>query len=291
MTQGTCAVDVLCLDPNPHELLVHRIATMTDAYGEAGLEVLARVPGETASPPAISLALGGSLIRRLRGETDWVIISVNVDRPLFWVYTRPGWTDLRGCRLAGWPTASPPAVFLEAYLKSVGLDAAHDLEISPATPRAGADEERLERVSSGDADAALFGSQLPPTVLQRAGLSELLFMGDVIEVPTTGIAVNRGQIDVGSEEIRALVAAQQTALRRLHADPEMTVTALEQLFEHGTRADAEDFYRSVVTTCFTPAGQTRPSIYRSAIRTVADTMGIVDHPPWQDVYRTGGRPD
>lgn len=281
-------MDVLCMDPNPHELLVHRIATMTGAYSDAGLEVIVRDPGETASPPAISLALGGSLMRRLRGETDWVIISVNVDQPLFWIYARSGLTDLRGCHLAGWPTASPPAVFLDAYLRSVGLHAAHDLEISPVMPRAGADEERLERVLSGDADAGLFGSQLPPSVLKQEGLDELLFMGDVIEIPTTGIAIDRGRVDVESAEIRALVEVQRTALGRLHADPETAVTALEQLFERGTQADAEDFYRTIVTRSFTRSGQTSPSIYRSAIRTVADIMGIAEHPPWQDVYQTGG---
>jgi hypothetical protein len=284
----TLSVDVLCMDPNPHELLVHRIATMTNVYGEAGLEVTARGPEETASAPAISLALGGSLMRRLREESDWFIVSVNVDKPLFWIYARPGKRDLRGCRLAGWPTASPPAMFLEIYLRSVGLDSAQDLEMSPVTPGPGADEARLEQVLSGDADAGLFGSQLPPNILRQAGLKEFLFIGDVVRVPTTGIAVDRTRLDVESGVVDVLVEAHHIALRRLHADSETAITALEEIFERGTRADAEEFYRSVVTKCFTESGQTSPGIYRSAVETMADTMGILDPPPWQDVYGTGG---
>ncbi|MFQ5875868.1 MAG: ABC transporter substrate-binding protein, partial [Dehalococcoidia bacterium] len=110
-------MEVYCRAVNVLELLVHRVAEQAGLYQPAGVEVTVK-DGSGAKwkeeHVLISFGLGDAVQSRLLRGTEWVIVCVNTQYPLFWLFGQPSverLADLRGARVAGYPPGSAPGTF------------------------------------------------------------------------------------------------------------------------------------------------------------------------------------
>lgn len=281
-------IEIACLDPNPHELLVHEVASRTGAYERHGVDVeVVDRPGAAGLASPLTFGLGGSLLQRARTGTPWVVASVNTDRPLFWLVARSPdvASDLRGRRLVGWPEHVPPTLMLRAALRDAGADA-DGLETDVVAPGPGADRQRLDALLSGTADLALLGSQLPPSVVEDLA-TPLMWVGAHVRIPTTGIAVNVGGRSRHDPDVVGVVRAQREALRLVinGDDDDVVLASLATLFSEGAEADHRHFLDRFVKTSFGPIAnvETRRQWERAA-HDLCRSAGVA-HPNVSDFYR------
>lgn len=105
------------------------------------------------------------MLSRLTDGTPWTVLSVNTDRPLFWLLARDPYTsaeELKGRRIGIRPPATAPGCFCRVVLSRLGLDPDHDLQPVVMTP--GDYSRHLRRLAEGTLDAAFVGSTLSPEV-------------------------------------------------------------------------------------------------------------------------------
>jgi hypothetical protein len=212
-------------DRNVHELVVHELAERLGEYDRRGIEVVA--VADQAAP--LSAGLGGSAVERLLDRRRWIVRQVHTVRPLFWLW------GSRGTRIATHPEGSIPWRFTGRILERVGMLATERVPF-PAGPAA--DLARLDALLEGTVDAAVVGSSVAPSLARRLGLSELAYFGDILAVPTVGIAVDAALIDPHDAAVEAVVEAQASALEALRARDARAVDVVLTLLPRGTRDDA-----------------------------------------------------
>lgn len=247
-----------------HELLVHFIARELGYYRDGGLRVELRdltfLPEET---PGIdfTVACGAALMGWAKGIRRKVVL-VATDYPLFWLHSAPRITsvvDLKGARIASYPASAPPEQFHRAILRKHGLDPEQDVVLEAARD----DAARLGLLKAGDVAAAVLSSAIPPPKVQELGFKTLVFFGDEIRVPTTGLAVSERFLTRHPEVVERMCEAQAEALRVLHGAPDRVIPIMAQFFGEST-AIAEETYR-LVQTYFTTDGRPSPDAAQSAV--------------------------
>ena len=176
-----------------HELLCHGIADAGGLYADAGISIrlidTTFVPEESLPENTFYVACGAALSSFLSGRPR-KIVFVACDRPMFWLYGRPGIGQLEQIaqgRVATFPEAAPPAGFLKALLAEAG--------VAPGFIPCRDDVSRLALLSSSSVDAALLSSYYMPAGIIERGCLELAFVGDQLRLPSTGLAVSLETFD------------------------------------------------------------------------------------------------
>ena len=180
-----------------HEEVVYSVADELGYYADEGVRVSirdgVRWDDERLRQAAV-VGLGRTLLIRLLAGTPWTMLCVNTERPLFWLMARAEFSDvseLRGRRVAMHPALVAPGCFARIILRGRGLDPDDDIEAVPMYP--GDYSEHIRMLKSGELDAAVIGSTWSPEQLEaEEGLRLLLFFGDELQIPTTGVAVDPG---------------------------------------------------------------------------------------------------
>lgn len=205
---------------NPHELLVHEIAQRSGAYDDAN--VVVRVVdgiGRPVDDLIHTFGLGDVLITSSQ-RSAWSIPLVYTDRPLFWLYAREPLPMLRvrdGVRLAMHPAGTAPYELANLALQRLGFT---DTQLR--TTHQTSDARRLEAVTELGLDGGVFGTAIPPNQLAAAGLQQVVCVGDIVRLPTTGLASSQPGAELDSvreaqrrawTEVEAPLAAE--ALRAL----------------------------------------------------------------------------
>lgn len=247
-----------------HELLVHFIARDRGFYAENGLEVTLRdltfLPEDT---PGIDFTVGcGSALMGWAKGIHRKVIFVATDYPMFWLHCLPEITsvaELKGARIASYPAASPPGHFFRAILRQQGLDPEHDVKLEAVRD----DTARFGLLKSGDVSAAVISSAMPRPRVQAEGFRNLVFFGDHIRVPTTGLAVSEHFLTRHPEVAERITEALVAALHTLHNAPEKVISILAKFFG-GSAAEGEETYQ-LVEQYFTPDGKAAPEAKRYAL--------------------------
>jgi ABC-type nitrate/sulfonate/bicarbonate transport system substrate-binding protein len=251
-----------------HELLVHFIARELGFYAESGLEVTLRdltfLPEDT---PGIdfTVACGAALMGWAKGIRR-KIVFVATDYPMFWLHSRPEITrvaELKGARIASYPAASPPGQFFRAILRQQGLDPDHDFINEGALEAVRDDAARLGLLKSGDVSAAVLSSAIPLPQMRAEGFRNLIFFGDHIRVPTTGLAVSEQFLTRHPEVVERMTEALTGALSALHTAPEKVIPIVAQFFG-GSAAVGEETYQ-LLEKYFTQEGKAAPDAARCAL--------------------------
>ena len=267
-----------------HELACHFVSLHAGLYADAGLEVRLLDTTFIADDrlPAVTFqsACGGALISWLQGA-PLSVIFIAADRPMFWLYGQPDVTRieaLRGRCIAGFPGAAPPARFLEIILRTGGIDLIHDLTIEPVRD----DTARLGLLKAGDAAAAVVSSAILPHQVERMGCKKICFFGDVLWVPTSGLAVNRGLVESEPELVDAMANCFRSSLRIIHGEPEILRDALERYVSLG-EADL-DTACELIRSCYTAEGRCEDRYLNSAVELMKQAMGTVGDLPTEPLY-------
>jgi ABC-type nitrate/sulfonate/bicarbonate transport system substrate-binding protein len=278
-----------------HEEVVYSVAADLGYYADEGVGVSirdgVRWDDERLRQAAV-VGLGRTLLIRMLDGTPWTMLCVNTEHPLFWLMARAEFADvseLRGRRVAMHPPLVAPGCFARIVLRGRGLDPDADLEAVPMHP--GDYSEHVRLLKSGELDAAVIGSTLSPEQLAaEEGLRLLLFFGDELQIPTTGVTVDPGVLTLEDPRVKALVRANLRALGTLLHDPTLAADHVGRLIPAADDAVARDFYDRYIGPHFKPDGQPDPGVVDRALGLVAEELGIitgrpVDVPPAEAIYR------
>jgi ABC-type nitrate/sulfonate/bicarbonate transport system substrate-binding protein len=279
-----------------HEEVVYSVAAELGFYADEGVRVEIRDGvrwDDDRLRQAAVVGLGRTLLIRLLAGTPWTMLCVNTERPLFWLMARAEFADvseLRGRRVAMHPALVAPGCFARIALRGRGLDPDADLEAVPMHP--GDYSEHVRLLKSGELDAAVIGSTMSPEQLAaEEGLRLLLCIGDELQIPTTGVAVDPGVVALDDPRVEGLVRANLRALDALLADPALGAAHVGRLLPAADDATARDFYDRYVGSRFQAHGLPDPEVLATALPLVAQelraiTGRAVDVPPAEEIYRS-----
>ena len=222
-------IDLAYVGHGLHEELVAYVADQEGYYEDEGAHVAIRdgVSWKTERlRRGATIGLGRTLLSRLTDGIGWEVLSVNTDRPLFWFLGSAGvksMADLRGRRLAVHPAHTAPGCFARIVLRKHGLDPDRDLQCVFGAP--GDYQMDVRRLRDGSIDAAYVGSTLSPEQLAEEERFHLLaWVGDHLQIPTVGVAVDPAHIPLDSPALQALVRANQRALLTIAEQPHRRVS-------------------------------------------------------------------
>jgi ABC-type nitrate/sulfonate/bicarbonate transport system substrate-binding protein len=278
-----------------HEEVVYSVAAELGYYADEGVDVSVRdgvLWDDDRLRAAAVVGLGRTLLIRLLAGTPWTMLCVNTERPLFWLMARADFADvseLRGRKVAMHPALVAPGCFARIILRGRGLDPDADIEAIPMHPGDYAEHVRL--LKSGALDAAVIGSTLSPQQLEaEEGLRLLLFFGDELQIPTTGVAVDPSVLALDDPRVGSLVRANLRALRTLLDDPALGADHVRRLLPATDDASARDFYDRYVGPYFKRDGRPDAAVVAAALPRVAEELRIVTGravavPPADEIYR------
>jgi hypothetical protein len=258
-----------------HELLCHGVAEAGGIYAEAGISVKLidttfmrddDVP-EGTFHAACAAALGSFLTGHRRK-----VMFVACDRPMFWLYGRAGVDSIeqlvRG-QVATFPENTPPAKFLRRLLQDAG--------ITPGLLPSRDDFARLALLDSGSVDAALLSSCIMPAELELRGCRRLVFIGDQLRLPSTGLAVSGELLEREPALIAGMVGVYQRAMDRIFDDDETLLRSV--LVSHFRMPQREmDQTVQLIRACYNPSGYCSDALLQSAVDSMADSMGLATQP-------------
>jgi ABC-type nitrate/sulfonate/bicarbonate transport system substrate-binding protein len=279
-----------------HEEVVYSVAAELGYYADEGVRVAIRDGvrwDDDRLREAAVVGLGRTLLIRLLAGTPWTMLCVNTERPLFWFMARREFADLaelRGRRVAMHPRLVAPGTFARIILRGRGLDPDADLEAVEMFP--GDYREHIRLLKAGELDAAVIGSTWSPQQLEaEEGLRLLLFFGDDLRIPTTGVAVDPGVLRLDDPRVEGLVRANLRALATLLDDPALGAEHVGRLLPAADDAIARDFYDRYVGSRFKASGLPDPEVVGRALPLVAEELRIitgraVDVPAAEEIYRS-----
>jgi ABC-type nitrate/sulfonate/bicarbonate transport system substrate-binding protein len=275
---GQPIVTIHYLDPNVHEMFVLKFAERLGLYEEAGLDLhLAEGVGRNLStdPISISLGLGGAAVSALQGA-PWRIMQVFTDWPMFWLVSRSAVSSaavLAGKRVGTYPAGSVPDLLTRLALRKHGLDLTSAVERIEFRDRKIDDGVKLAQVRSGELDAAIVGSKVPPLRWEQEGLHTVLGIGDAFRFATTGIAIRQDQIQAEDPLLQRFIAATGSALQQLR-EKEGTAIATIQAMAACTQLEAADYYQRFIRPHFRPDGCPTPGLLPGALNELAQELGL-----------------
>lgn len=278
-----------------HEELVYAVAEGLGLYEREGVRVAIRDAtrwDDERLRGAAVVGLGRTVLLRMHTGVPWTARCVNTDRPLFWLLARPEFAavaELRGRRVGMHGALVAPGTFARIVLREHGLDPVRDIEA--VSLHAGDYAEHLRMLRAGRLDAAIIGStRSPEQLVAEEGLRLLVFVGDVFQIPTVGVAVDASSDALHADAVDALVRANLAALRALLDDPGVAVEHLQALIPTVDAGGARDFYDRYVAPYFRAHGRADPEVVARALPAIAAELrasgGLDDvHvPAFEEVY-------
>jgi ABC-type nitrate/sulfonate/bicarbonate transport system substrate-binding protein len=258
-----------------HELLCHAIADAAGLYAAADLSVTLMdttfTPDEALPENTFHVACGATLASFLSGQPSKVVF-VACDRPMFWLYGRPGIDSvdsLAQARVATFLNSTPPAKFLKKYLEQSG--------IAPGMLPCRDDASRLGLLSSCSVDGALISSHYLPYEVEARGAKQLALLGDSIRLPSTGLAVSSELQNENPQLVADMVNVYQEAMKLVFDDDQGVLRRVLQDY-FGKTPEGLDAAVNIIRHCYNPFGFSYDSVLQPAVDGMAANMHLSSRP-------------
>jgi NitT/TauT family transport system substrate-binding protein len=190
----------------------------------AALGLQAMLAGEFDFAGAVGTSVTAAL-----NDAPIRIVLINVDRPMSWLYARPGINsvgELRGKTVAVSAPGSLDDANARQVLRGAGVDADRDVIFL----NIGVPDARLAPLLAGAVDASVL--VLPGNVLaKQAGMTELLFFGEQMRGAYAGLSTTTQTIAERRELIKVTVAAVNDAVEFYNARPAEAKAHLKRVLE------------------------------------------------------------
>jgi ABC-type nitrate/sulfonate/bicarbonate transport system substrate-binding protein len=272
-------IDLAYVGRGIHEELVAYVADQEGYFEDEGVHVALRDGTHwdiTRVRTCATIGLGRAVLSRLTDGFEWTVLSMNTDRPLFWFLGNASVTsmaDLRGRRLAVHAANTPPGCFARIVLRQHGLDPDRDVQCVARHP--GDYQMDLRHLRDGSIDAAYVGSTLgPEQVAEEEGFHVLAWVGDHLQIPTVGIAVDATHNPIDSPAVQALVRANQRALKTMADQPDLTIKYIASFLDRMTHQEVQRYYERYIHPYYTSDGGVNLDVARRAVDAVAAEVGV-----------------
>jgi ABC-type nitrate/sulfonate/bicarbonate transport system substrate-binding protein len=147
------------------------------------------------------------------------------DRPLHMMVGKRGVKDIKEVkqkRIAISSIGSTPHVMVREALKGAGMDPDRDVIFMTI----GGSSARLAALQAGTVDATPLDVAFVEQV-DKLGLSNFLYFGDIVDLPLGGLGVSAEKIKSNPEEIKKLIRATLKGLRFFKNNKEETLEILK----------------------------------------------------------------
>jgi len=147
------------------------------------------------------------------------------DRPLHIMVGKPGVKDIKELkqkRIAISSIGSTPHVMVREALKGAGMDPDRDVIFMTI----GGSSARLAALQAGTVDATPLDVAFVEQV-DKLGLSNFLYFGDIVDLPLGGLGVSAEKIKSNPEQIKKMIRATLKGLRFFKNNKEETLEILK----------------------------------------------------------------
>ncbi|MGH7926546.1 MAG: ABC transporter substrate-binding protein, partial [Candidatus Binatia bacterium] len=203
------------------------IAKRKGFYKEEGLNVRAVLVRTGIQATALAAgeldysSVGGAAIRAAAKGLPVKVVMGWWDRPLHILVGKPGVKDIKDLkhkRIAISSIGSTPHVMVREALKDAGMDPDRDVIFIAV----GGSSARLAALQAGTVDATPLDVAFVEQI-DKVGLSNFLYFGDVVDLPLGGLAVSAEKIKSNPEQIKRMVRATLKGLRFFKSNKEETL--------------------------------------------------------------------
>ncbi|HZD42041.1 MAG TPA: ABC transporter substrate-binding protein [Terriglobales bacterium] len=187
---------------------------------KTGLQATAMAAGELDYS-----SVGGATIRAAAKGLPVKVVMGWWDRPLHILVAKPSIKnvkELKNKRVAISSIGSTPYVMVREALAAEGMDPDHDVIFMSI----GGSSARLAALESGTVDA----SPLDVAFIEKTdklGLNNILYFGDVVNLPLGGLAVSVNKIKNNPEQIKRMIRATLRGLRFFKSNKEETLEIMK----------------------------------------------------------------
>jgi NitT/TauT family transport system substrate-binding protein len=207
------------------------IAKRKGFFKDEGLNVRTIVVKTGLQASALSVgeldfsSVGGAAIRAAAKGLPIKVVMGWWDRPLHILVGKPGIKDikdLKNKRVAISSIGSTPYVMVREALSAEGMDPDHDVIFMSI----GGSSARLAALKSGTVDA----TPLDVAFVERTdklGLSDILYFGDIVNLPLGGLATSVEKIKTNPEQIQRMIRATLKGLRFFKTNKEETLDIIK----------------------------------------------------------------
>jgi NitT/TauT family transport system substrate-binding protein len=207
------------------------IAKRKGFYKEEGLNVRAVLIRTGLQATALAAgeldysSVGGAVIRAAAKGLPVKAVMGWWDRPLHILVGKSGVKDIKDLkhkRVAISSIGSTPHVMVREALKGAGMDPDRDVIFMTT----GGSSARLAALQAGTVDATPLDVAFVEQV-DKLGLSNFLYFGDVVDLPLGGLGVSAEKIKSNPEQIKRMIRATLKGLRFFKTNKEGTLEILK----------------------------------------------------------------
>ncbi|MGE5218450.1 MAG: ABC transporter substrate-binding protein [Chloroflexota bacterium] len=208
------------------------IAKRKGFFEDEGLNVRTIVVKTGLQATALSVGeldfstVGGAAIRAAAKGLPVKVVMGWWDRPLHILVGKSGIKDIKGLknkRVAISSIGSTPYVMVREALSAAGMDPDHDVVFMSI----GGSSARLAALQSGTVDATPLDVAFVEKT-DRLGLSEILYFGDIVNLPLGGLAASVQKIETHPEQIKRMIRATLKGLRFFKTHKDETLDIIKQ---------------------------------------------------------------
>lgn len=215
------------------------IAKRKGFYRDEGLNVRAVVVTTGLQAAALAAgdldysSVGGAVIRAAAKGLPVKVVMGWWDRPLHILVGKPGIKeikDLKNKRVAISSIGSTPHVMVREALKTAGMDPDRDVVFMSM----GGSSARLAALQAGSVDATPLDVAFVEKT-DKLGLVNILYFGDVVDLPLGGLGVGTQKIKTNPEQIRRVIRATLKALGFFKTNKEETLEIMKTHLNIGSQ--------------------------------------------------------
>ncbi len=211
-------------------------------YMASTLTSTAVLSGDVDYSGAVSGVIGAAV----RGQ-PMKVLAFTVARPLLFLMSKKEITEplqLKGKKVAGSSPGASATLLATQALRHFGLEPGRDVSIMPM---GGSAAGRLAILESGVVDASVLS--VPENIIaQEKGFKELVFLGDIIELPQTGVGTSDKKIRENPDEIYRMMRATLRGLMFVwdKNNHEATLDIIMKHWKVNNRKMASEMFRGVM---------------------------------------------
>ncbi|OGQ81785.1 MAG: hypothetical protein A3F90_17110, partial [Deltaproteobacteria bacterium RIFCSPLOWO2_12_FULL_60_19] len=221
-------------------------------------------------------ASAGSASTAIARNLPLKVVLVNTFKPAFWIYARENIKSplqLKGKKLAVSSLGGLSHTLARLALKKAGLDPDREVVMIAA----GTTDIRLAALKSTAVDAAVLNAP-GKFKAKKAGLNEVLFIGERVDALSGGVATTSELIQTRPDTVQRFVTGALKGLKYFLSNRAGSVLFMMKYMKVDTEM-AEEVYEMSIPM-FTEAGTAGDDFMRNEVQLQAGVLGLKEVPPF-----------